>query len=1003
MTLRSSFLSLLVLFSCLFHLAAQDKKPTDDPPQRGLWLLHGDVDPDAAIALAKKSEITYFLQYPDAKKVREARIAIDKAGMLNTRIYVDQGKLDSIHLSDNLADVALVMGDAAKNKKVRAEVMRVLRPGGILDTEGRKETKPFSKKADDWSHPYHGPDNNTYSTDKLAQGPFLTKFMAEPWYAAMPQMTVISGSKIFKVWGNRSSKQPSWSSLNTLTCMNAFNGTTLWTRKLKPGFLRHRSTIIATPETLFFADDVSCQVIDPETGKTKDEIKVPATITKDTVWSWMALQDGVLYALLSKAEPKVEVAKWRKDFRGAGWPWWRYKEYSFGFGKTIVAINPKTKKVLWHHKENDELDMRAMCMKNGRIYFHSNKKFFGCLDAKTGKLLWKEGDKKALEAIGDLSPAQNPYYGFITTSYVKCSEDALYLAGPMCKHIVAVSAKNGKYLWHVENAGNSLLILRKDAVYALGGGRLNEPVIRNEKQPPSLKLEPMTGKVLATFKSRDRCTRATGCADLIFTRGGRGGSTSVFDVSSTVPKMGLISPMRPACQDGVTIAHGQLFWGPWMCRCDSTQIGVISLTSAGKFELGTKANVNERLVLSENAQKVAKLGMTDSDWPVFRRDNQRTGRTTVSVPTKAKRLWTFKPAGDHISTAPVTAGGLIFTSGSDGAVRALDAKNGKVKWTAYTGGAIKYPPAITNDRAYVGSGDGYVYCMEATTGKSLWRFRAAPSERRIPVFGDLISTWPVGGGVLVDQGTVYAAAGNANYNGTHVYALNAGNGQIKWQNNDSGHDVGGKESGAGVQGHLLLHDNKIWMQGGNLTGIVSYQTKDGKFEVRGRKEGRYGNLSGKDLYLLNNRVEVSGLPMYFRQEDSHFIEKVGIPTPSGIVAVYTINPNQEFPQVMVALIDPMSTPAKPKALWQKKPFTENNAVAVGKNAIVVAGVNREGVGKDLKTTAGIVALDLKTGETLWKDELPAAPSGWGTAIDRDGHVIVTLQDGRVLCYGKAGS
>ena len=39
--------------------------------------------------------------------------------------------------------------------------------------------------------------------------------------------------------------------------------------------------------------------------------------------------------------------------------------------------------------------------------------------------------------------------------------------------------------------------------------------------------------------------------------------------------------MRPACTDGVTVAHGYLFWGPWMCACDQTQIGAISLGSAG--------------------------------------------------------------------------------------------------------------------------------------------------------------------------------------------------------------------------------------------------------------------------------------------------------------------------------------------------------------------------------------------------------------------------------------
>jgi len=46
-------------------------------------------------------------------------------------------------------------------------------------------------------------------------------------------------------------------------------------------------------------------------------------------------------------------------------------------------------------------------------------------------------------------------------------------------------------------------------------------------------------EVLAEFPSRDRCTRATGSIDSLFTRGGKGGSTAVFDVTSDPPRMQL--------------------------------------------------------------------------------------------------------------------------------------------------------------------------------------------------------------------------------------------------------------------------------------------------------------------------------------------------------------------------------------------------------------------------------------------------------------------------------
>ena len=47
----------------------------------------------------------------------------------------------------------------------------------------------------------------------------------------------------------------------------------------------------------------------------------------------------------------------------------------------------------------------------------------------------------------------------------------------------------------------------------------------------------------------------------------------------------------------------------------------------------------------------------------------------------------------------------------------------------------------------------------------------------------------------------------------------------------------------------------------------------------------------------------------------------------------------------------------------------------------------------------IQALDLDGGRALWTQALPAAPVPWGLAVDRRGRVIVTLDDGRVLCFG----
>jgi outer membrane protein assembly factor BamB len=386
--------------------------------------------------------------------------------------------------------------------------------------------------------------------------------------------------------------------------------------------------------------------------------------------------------------------------------------------------------------------------------------------------------------------------------------------------------------------------------------------------------------------------------------------------------------------------------------------------------------------------------------------------TNHTTPARVSKRWEYTPPQAMIPTAPVAAAGMIFTGGADGVVRALDAQTGQPRWTAYTGGGyIKYPPSIWEGRAYVGGGDGYVYCLEAATGRLLWRFRAAPEERMIPIYGRLTSTWAVGSGVLVENGVAYAAAGISNFDGTHVYALDAVSGKIRWQNHTSG-DTGEDlpEGGVSVQGHFLLHKDAIYMAGGNLITaperpdapvrtsvatytatrnprtVASYTLADGAFSAAG--SGR-----GKDLFLRGGQVRAAGYPLYWRPEDDHFLSPMELETPAGVIAVATNS---------VGLLAAASDPAqKPTAVWTHKTFEEIAAVAVTKNALIVTGLDRDP--KDYqKTTSGLAAVNLADGKLLWKAPLSAAPAAWGLALDKAGQIIVTLTDGRVLSYAGAG-
>ncbi|HUT35810.1 MAG TPA: PQQ-binding-like beta-propeller repeat protein [Planctomycetota bacterium] len=906
--------------------------------ENGVWALLGDKGAQLALDLAKGTTRTLFVQLATQEDFLAAAKAADAAGLLGTRVFVARGTPARIGLADNVADAVVVLDAAAGT---RAEALRVLRPEGKALVGDEIVSKPFPQGVDDWSHHFHGPDNNPQSLDTVARAPFLTQFVAAPRYAPAPQQVVASAGRLFMAFGHIAWHQREEDVLDTLMAVNAYNGTVLWKKPLPSGFMVDRSTMIATPTALYVADDKSCKLLDPATGEVKDEIAVPADLSDGTFWKWMAMEGGVLYALVGKPEPPDPVAKWRSTRHG--WPWggiskgYNDRDLPWGFARTVLAIDPKTKKVLWHRQQDPPIDARATCLKGSRLYIGHYGQFLACLDAKTGKDIWRrtaEKDPDLFKAIGPYRPGQGYVQGWRTQAYLKCTDQALYFVGPQVPWLSAVSAADGRFLWK-HNAMDLHIVIRGDGLYVIAA---------QNKPKDTKKLNPLTGQVVAEYDTRRRaCTRATGSADGIFFRAHEGSGRLDFASGKTQ----WISPMRPSCHVGVIVANGLCTWIPWTCDCNLQMFGLIALGPAGDFAFGQKASAQERLEKFAPDAELKGLDVAAADWPAYRGNNARTATTKAAAPDSADILWmTSRPA---LPTAPVVAGGLAFVGDATGVVRALNLVAEKVEWTAYTGGAIAFPPAIAGGRAFVGSADGYVHAFEAATGKPLWRFRAAPVERRIPVYGALRSTWPVASSLLADGGTVYAAAGMTDFDGTHLYALDAATGQLKWQNNTSGHLDPFSRRGVACQGELLLHQGTLYLASGNYVSPAAFDAATGECRTAPPPTMGTTAVRGRELQLAGNAVKVSGQPLY---------SKPGYVVFDG------------------------------SCQWQPMVVAAANAR--------VSLVARKGEAGEFWA---IVATK-PDGSELWAHPLPSEPVRWGIALDARSRIVVTLRTGQLLCLGK---
>ncbi|MHC4627902.1 MAG: outer membrane protein assembly factor BamB family protein, partial [Planctomycetota bacterium] len=280
------------------------------------------------------------------------------------------------------------------------------------------------------------------------------------------------------------------------------------------------------------------------------------------------------------------------------------------------------------------------------------------------------------------------------------------------------------------------------------------------------------------------------------------------------------------------------------------------------------------LILLPIVLTVASGSLDAGDWPMFRADAARTGYCTEPLPEKLELLWVHRsrtapmpawPDSARITYdfayQPIIVGdSVIFGSSSEDKVVAIDASSGRLLWTFFTGGPVRFAPAAWRDRIFVASDDGYLYAIRVRDGTLIWRRRGGPNGRMCLGNERMISRWPARGGPVVTDDIVYYAAGIWPSDGVFLHALDARTGEALWTNDNAGrmhmpqpHGGANARSGVAPQGYLLATDERLFVPTGRAVP-AAFRRSDGKFEYyRLQQNGSIGGARALvgDRFIIN--------------------------------------------------------------------------------------------------------------------------------------------------------
>jgi outer membrane protein assembly factor BamB len=537
----------------------------------------------------------------------------------------------------------------------------------------------------------------------------------------------------------------------TLTARDAFNGTILWEQPiekwqsqlwpLKSGPTQLTRRLVADGERIFVTkgieEPVSC--LDGATGVT---IRVYES-TKGT--EEIIHRAGVLYLLvnpnpwqLDDFAPKFNTgdqARVETEFN------WDGKE------RELHAVDAANGNTLWK-KTHAKIAPLSLATDGTRLVYFDGEQLHG-LDPKTGDERWK-------------SPAEEKrkLFEFNYGPRVVLHDNVVLYAGGTGT-MKGINADTGKELWTAPHDKSGY---RSPEDLIVAGGKVwSAPTTSGAMSGAFSGRNPQTGKVesefppdITTYWFHHRCYIAKATERFILPS-----RTGIEFVDFNAKHWEINHWVRSSCLYGIIPCNGLTYAGPHDCACypETKLYGFNALAPASTSPAPTPLSDEQRLERGPAYGAALVEEEADAnDWATYRHDPARSGYTNQPLDKDLGQAWETKLDG-KLSAVTIAAQKLFVAQVDKHTLHALDANTGKELWTFTAGARVDSPPTYWKGRALFGCMDGCVYCLRASDGALLWRYHAAPVDRRHMAFEQLESVWPVHGSVLVENGQVSCVAG----------------------------------------------------------------------------------------------------------------------------------------------------------------------------------------------------------------------------------------------------